>query len=141
MERLTPKTKVYLAGPMRKIPQFNFPAFKDATAELRSMGYSVFSPQEYEEAKGLDTRYMNGYEAEADIGVDLGLSLAADLDYICTQADVVVVLPNSEKSLGVAAEIATARALGKPVWSYHKIIESGYLHAYLIKQEPEPVAA
>lgn len=38
--------RVYLAGPMRGVPHFNFPAFHAAAAELRARGYVVFSPAE-----------------------------------------------------------------------------------------------
>ncbi len=41
--------KVYLAGPMRGLPLFNFPAFADAAAKLRAQGYDVFSPAERDE--------------------------------------------------------------------------------------------
>lgn len=126
---------------MRKIPQFNFPEFRSATRELRSMGYSVFSPQEHDEANGFDPREMNGWEDLSEIGFDLGAALAADLTYICTTADVVVLLPGWETSSGTAAEIATARAMGKPVLTYHNIKEGGYLHAYLKRLHPEEIVA
>ena len=38
--------KVYLAGPMRGIANFNFPAFDFAAHKLRNQGFYVFSPAE-----------------------------------------------------------------------------------------------
>ena len=38
--------KVYLAGPMSNIAQFNFPKFYEVTEKLRKLGYDVVSPAE-----------------------------------------------------------------------------------------------
>ena len=38
-------TKVYLAGPMRGLPRYNFDAFDRAAKYLREDGYAVFSPE------------------------------------------------------------------------------------------------
>lgn len=108
--------KIYLAGPMRGIPEFNFPAFYAAAAKLRSEGHTVFSPAERDNEKhGTDISKgnLNGSEAQAAAqhGFNLREALAADLDYICHHADAIAVLPGWEKSKGVAAELATARAL------------------------------
>jgi Domain of unknown function (DUF6378)/Domain of unknown function (DUF4406) len=108
-----PEKKVYLAGPMRGYADFNFPAFHDGAARLREAGYEVFSPAERDKDQGFDPSGMKGDNAElAPAGFDLRAALAADLDFVCLEADAVVVLPGWEKSSGANAEVSAARALG-----------------------------
>lgn len=38
--------RVYIAGPMTGLPEFNYPAFNEAAAQLRSQGYHVENPAE-----------------------------------------------------------------------------------------------
>lgn len=109
--------KVYLAGPMRGIAEFNFPVFFAAAFLLRSKGHEVFNPAERDnEHHGTDISKGNatGDEAQAvqQHGFSLRGALAADLAYICNHADAIALLPGWERSKGVAAELATARALG-----------------------------
>lgn len=109
--------KLYLAGPMRNIEHYNFPAFDEAAAALRGRGYIVFNPADHDRACGFDHMGLKGHEAE-DFGFDLRKALKADLSWICESADGLAVLPGWENSLGATAEVATAKALGLTVMSY-----------------------
>ena len=109
--------KIYVAGPMRGIPEFNFPAFNVATKKLRAEGHEVFNPAEKDNQRhGTDISKGNatGDEnlAAKQHGFNLREALAEDLDYICRQADAVALLPGWQNSKGALAELATARALG-----------------------------
>ena len=109
--------KIYLAGPMRGIPEFNFPAFYAAAAKLRADGHFVFSPAERDnERHGTDISNGNatGDEAKAakDHGFNLREALAHDLAFICAEADAIALLPGWEASKGANAERMTALALG-----------------------------
>lgn len=104
--------KVYLAGPMRIVgpPDYNREAFADAQRALEDLGYIVFNPHEHDATQGRDPN-------------DIRSALADDLFWICTQADLMVILPGWEKSLGVAAEMATAQAINIPVYTLADILE------------------
>ncbi len=109
--------KIYLAGPMRGILEFNFPLFHKVAARLRADGYEVFSPAERDNEKH-DADISRGnttgdeHQARAEHGFSLREALAADLAWICEHADAVVLLPGWETSKGATAERATAAALG-----------------------------
>lgn len=109
--------RLYLAGPMRNIPEFNFPSFAAAAAKLRAQGYTVFSPAERDLATyGMDLATSNPTGdiglATQQTGFSLREALAADTDYICRHADAVALLPGWEHSSGARAEKALAEALG-----------------------------
>lgn len=115
--------KLYLAGPMRGIAKMNFPAF-DAGAEiLVALGHDVFSPAQRDRDHGLDVSGLTGDEHHDDYGFDLRAALADDLDFICRQADGVIVLPGWVTSLGAKAEVAAAGALGIPVWRLYEFAD------------------
>lgn len=112
--------KVYLAGPMRGYPEFNFPAFYAAAAKLRAEGYTVFNPAEKDnETYGADISQGNatGNELQAvkEHGFSLRDALHADLTYICKEADAIALLPGWRLSKGANAEYATALALSLEV--------------------------
>ena len=118
---------IYLAGPMRGIPEFNFPAFFNAAAMLRAAGHSVFSPAERDHDTHGEAVWkgMSGDLGEAvQKGFSLREALRDDTHYICMEAHAIALLPGWEKSKGATAERALAVALGLRVLH---IQESGAL--------------
>jgi hypothetical protein len=114
--------KIYVGGPMRGIPEFNFPAFNAAAAQLRDEGHEVFNPAEKDNerhGKDISKGNTNGDEAVAakEHGFNLRVALGDDLAWICTHADAVALLPGWETSKGARAEAATAIALGLKVFA------------------------
>lgn len=108
--------KIYVAGPMRGIPFFNFPAFNAATAKLREEGHHVFNPVEKDNDRhGTDISLGNetGCEtlAAEQYGFNLREALYEDLKFICLEAEAIALLPGWENSKGAQAERATAIAL------------------------------
>jgi len=95
--------RVYVSGPMRGHPEFNYPAFNATAASLRATGHIVFNP------------------AENDAG-SLRANLASDMSWIALVADCVVMLPGWQESLGAKAEYALARAIGIQVWELEDFI-------------------
>lgn len=113
--------RVYLAGPMRGIPEFNFPAFHAAAAQLRAEGYEVFNPAERDEADFGKVPAPKGCEHQ--FAADVGLTteqlrrrvFAADTAWICDHADAIALLPGWENSKGARAERSLGEALGLEV--------------------------
>jgi len=99
--------KLYLAGPMRGYPEYNFPAFHAAAAELRAQGHEVFSPAE---------RDLNedGFNPKTDEAKPLRYYMLFDLPAVL-KSDAVAVLPGWEKSTGAKLEVHVARVCGIPV--------------------------
>lgn len=114
---------IYIAGPMRRRPRFNFPAFDAAAELLRGFGHQVCNPAERDREHGFTGDGLTGVEDLAALGFSLRDALAYDLDWICTHATVVVTLPGSDSSKGATAEAATARALGLPVQGLFETVQ------------------
>lgn len=111
--------KLYIAGPMRGIPEFNFPAFLDADTRLQNMGHMTFNPAQKDIDLHGDAIYKgrSGDLREiAHLGFSLRESLGYDLEFICKQADGIVLLEGWEQSSGARAELATCKALGIPAY-------------------------
>jgi hypothetical protein len=106
--------KIYLAGPMRGVPNFNFPAFDYAAEILRAQGHIVFSPADRDrEAYGAEVEdNTTGDESKAPAGCTIRDCMLADTRWICRYADAIALLPGWESSYGACAELALGKALG-----------------------------
>lgn len=93
--RASPKGRVYIAGPMTGLPEFNFPAFHAKAAELRKLGWHVENPAEHGHVDGAEW---------ADY-------LRYDLARMVTCSDIHL-LPGWSSSRGARLEVHAARALG-----------------------------
>lgn len=111
--------KVYIIGPMRGLPFYNFPAFDAARDALVKCGHEVRSPADMDREIGFDAIRLGLSEPKDCAGVPLGFDLAAcvrrDIEALLW-CDAAHVLPGSGLSTGCAAEIAVAKWLGKPLW-------------------------
>jgi hypothetical protein len=115
--------KLYLAGPMTGIPQFNFPAFESATRELRSVGYEVVSPheQDHPDVQAAAWASLDGDVSKlppAKEGSDPTLTAAKNVRDIA-ECQGLALLNDWYKSSGTLHEIATAhrfRLWVAPAW-------------------------
>lgn len=94
---------VYLAGPMRGIPQFNVPTFMLAARLLRARGLVVLSPAEHDMEMGVD---LNNPDLDAQ-GFDMRAAFLFDFGAIMS-VDAVVFLPWWRASTGCRAERVVA---------------------------------
>lgn len=97
--------RVYLAGPMTGLPLFNFPAFDEAEARLRALGYDVINPAQLDRDVGFDP-------ATTVVSKEfLRDALRRDLSALC-DADAIAMLPGWERSGGARVEWTLATHLG-----------------------------
>lgn len=95
------KRKIYVAGPMSGLPEFNYPAFHSAAAKLRAMGHEVLNPAENPVPPcGTWQGYMR-------------LALAQ-----LVQCECIVLLPGWSDSRGALIERKLAQVLGMEVVNF-----------------------
>ena len=98
---MTTPQRLYIAGPMSGLPDFNHPAFHQAAADLRAAGYIVTNPAE------------NGLPIDSP-WID---HMRRDITLMMARANAVALLPGWAQSRGARAEVRLARGLGWPVMS------------------------
>ena len=97
--------RVYVAGPMSGLPEFNYPEFHAAAATLRNLGYEVENP------------------AENDRPVtDPWTSFLRDAITRMLTCDAVVTLAGWEESRGARLEVFIARELGMLVARFDEVL-------------------
>lgn len=110
------KTKLYIAGPMRGVREFNFPAFFRAEQKLTDAGYEVINPARHDTEGGFNPTGLNGTEDCSQYGLDVAASLNWDLTQIATRADGIAVLETDwEKSEGTKLEVGLGYMSSKPI--------------------------
>jgi len=110
-----PIRKIYVAGPMRRYPMFNFPAF-DRAAELgRSLGYTVITPAEISRANGYDpTKLPSDYDWSGWFpNENPDQTIRCDFDAVMS-VDALVLLQGFGESTGATFERAAAAFRGLP---------------------------
>lgn len=156
-----PHPRLYLAGPMGGIKQYNFPEFFRVEGLLDVAGFDIFNPARNDttypvHVKGCiaGSTYASctcpipdtpeklvelvGEHDGTEVDVDRHQKLRDDLNFICMRADGMALLDGWWKSSGAQAEIVTAWALGKPVAMWDSWLDwgrGGTLHV-LIPNEP-----
>ena len=89
--------RIYVAGPMSGLPEYNYPAFHEAAARLRAAGYHVENPAD---------------NPPPPCGTWEGwLRLAIAQVVTC---DEIALLPGWEQSKGAVLEFTLARQLSMP---------------------------
>lgn len=93
---------------MTGIPQFNFPAFRDAAAHLRSLGLEIISPAEMdgpEIAAAAEASADGSLDSEGKIvGHTWGDLLSRDVKIVADEVGGIIFLPGWEKSRGARLE-------------------------------------
>lgn len=111
-------TKVYVSGPMSGIEEFNHPAFREATEDLRARGYEVISPHELDDPEVLDKHDPHTFEAESWLSFIL-----RDLELIVKEEiETIAVLSGWARSRGANMEVMLARQLGLEVVEYPSML-------------------
>ena len=108
-------TRWYIAGSMRGLKLFNFPAFDAARDRLKAEGYEVVSPADIDRAHGFDPSELpDDYDWSDDSNVDMDHIIPRDLNAIL-ECDGIFMLDGWMNSVGAFAEWAVALWAGKKI--------------------------
>lgn len=108
--------KVYIAGPMRGLVNWNFDTFDAVEARWRDAGHHPMSPARMCRAMGYgpDCGY-NAQPEDPDGAAHLRHVMLSDIAAIYA-SDAIALLPGWENSVGTTVELAVAQFLGLPIY-------------------------
>ncbi len=116
----------YIAGPMRGVPDYNYPAFNSAASLLRGAGWMVNNPAEN------DNDVLDEIVRLEKDDNPLKVYMRKDLQDVL-RSQLVVVLPGWEHSKGACLEVHVAHETDTPVFDFV------YWGRILPPQDIEPV--
>jgi hypothetical protein len=134
MPETTAPLKVYILGPMRGYPEFNFPAFFAAEERLKALGFEVFNPARMDQER-------DGFNTLTDVPRRIRDYMKRDLSTVCDM-DFLYALQDWEESQGARLEEHCGRVCGIPVFEVGKLNQARAtvlrLRAgYILAKEPD----
>ena len=115
------KKVVYIAGPMRGLPESNYPQFENVARFLRSEGWYVCSPVEIGSAFGTADE-LNANPTR------LAVAMEAERDALRTSCDAILLLPGWERSKGTRAELIIALEKNLEIITFCDLMQKPYLY-------------
>lgn len=111
---IRPVSRLYLAGPMTGIPEYNYPVFHEAEVLRVAPHVEVVNP----------ARLHVHEDGTPDFTKERHEYLRASLEAVLT-VDAVLTLPGWESSAGARLELQVAEALGLHVMEYNEMTLAG----------------
>jgi hypothetical protein len=94
-------SRIYIAGRMRGLPLFGFPAFFEAEKDWRQAGWDVVNPARLDQE-------LDAFDPATDPARDEGFYMRRDLPEVA-RCDAIALLPGWRDSSGAAKELAVVR--------------------------------
>ena len=112
------KPTIYIAGPMRGVEEYNYPAFDRQATVLEKQGWLVINPAEMDRD---DEKPINGpHEFDPDNNYEdhefMRNALKRDMDAICDSCTAIYMMSDWEMSRGAKCEWHLAKALGLEIF-------------------------
>ena len=123
------KPKCYIAGPMRGLPEYNYPAFIIADFKLGLIGWETYNPakMDLDDNKGHERQTIEEQEAH-DTPLHARHFATRDLEVIlklrAEDGDALIMLPGWAGSIGARAERAVAQWIHLPVLTLKEALDA-----------------